>query len=86
MIAGSILATFLAAFCPALLRRERGGPQGQTRFCGACWSLSELQLVATKGGKNAAGVPPDPRLLADFLFMKIGVNYREGARGSRVSG
>ena len=41
---------------------------------------------ATKGGKNAAGVPPDPRLLAGFLFMKIGVNYREGARGSRVSG
>ena len=37
--------------------------------------LSELQLVATKGAKNAAGVP-SPRLLADFLFMKIGVNAR----------
>ena len=36
--------------------------------------LPELQLVAPKVGKNAAGVPPGPRLLADFLFMKIGVN------------
>ena len=86
MIAGSILATFLAAFGPALLRRDWGGPHAQTRFGGACWCLSELQLVATKGGKNAAGGPPDPRLLTDFLFMKIGVNYRKGARGSRGSG
>ena len=31
-----------------------------------------LLSSATKESKNAAGVPPDPRLLADFLFMKIG--------------
>ena len=36
--------------------------------------LSEHQLVATKGCKNATGgfAPQTPRKLADFLFMKIG--------------
>ena len=30
--------------------------------------------TAEKESKNAAGGPPDPRLLADFLFMKIDSN------------
>ena len=34
--------------------------------------LPELQLVATKGCKSAAGVPPDPGWLAGFLFRKTG--------------
>ena len=35
--------------------------------------LSEFQLVATKGCKNAAGVPPDPRWSAGFLLGKPAV-------------
>ena len=32
--------------------------------------LSELQLVATKGCKNAAGVPPDPKESCRFSFQE----------------
>ena len=35
--------------------------------------LSEFQLVATKGCKNAPGVPPDPRWSAGFLLGKPAV-------------
>ena len=59
----------LAPLCLLSRRRERRWPAGQTHFCMACWSLS----AAAKVGKNAPGVPPDPRWSAGFLLGKPAV-------------